>query len=210
MGDDFDFWDLQRTAWSLSRRARGQKPLPPLLLFTDPVRTPDPLAAAAALPAGGAVVYRAFGATDRLQVAQALRRQTRDRGVRLLIGADPALAAACRADGVHLPERLAHRARALRQAQPGWMVTAAAHSLTAARAGLAGGAHAVVVSTAFPSASPSAGPPLGPLRLAALTRSVGGPVYALGGVQTKNARRLLASGVVGLAAVEGLAPRKRP
>jgi thiamine-phosphate pyrophosphorylase len=209
MGADFDFWDLRRTAWSLSRQARWQKPLPPLLLFTDPVRTPDPLAAAAALPPGAAVVFRAFGAADGLQVAQDLRRLTRAKGVKLLIGADAALALACRADGVHLPERLAHRARALRQAQPGWIVTAAAHSLAAARTGLARGAHAVVVSAIFPSKSPSAGQPLGPLRLAALTRAAQGPVYALGGIHTKNARRLLASGVVGLAAVEGLTPRRK-
>lgn len=207
MGNDFDFWDLQRTAWSLGRRSRWQKPLPSLLLFTDPVRTPDPLGAAAALPPGAAMVYRAFGAADRLQVAQSLRRLTRDRGVRLLIGADAALALACRADGVHLPERLAHRAWALRQAQPGWIMTAAAHSLASARSGLASGAHAVVVSVVFPSRSPSAGAPMGPLRLSALTRAANGPVYALGGIHTKNARRLLASGVVGLAAVEGLTPK---
>lgn len=48
---------------------------------------------------------------------------------------------------------------------------------------------------------------MGPLRLAILARAAGGPVYGLGGINTKNARRLLASGVVGLAAVEGLAPR---
>jgi len=65
----------------------------------------------------------------------------------------------------------------------------------------------VVVSAVFPSRSPSAGAPLGPMRLAALTRAAGGPVFALGGINTKNARRLLASGVVGLAAVEGLSPR---
>ena len=47
---------------------------------------------------------------------------------------------------------------------------------------------------------------MGPLRLAALVRAAGGPVYALGGINTKNARRLLASGVVGLAAVDGLSP----
>lgn len=206
MGDGFDFWDLRRTAWSLSRRAGLQKPLPPLLLFTDPLRTPDPVSAARSLPAGAAVVYRAFGAPEALEIAQALRRATREAGASLLIGADAGLAAACGADGVHLPERLAGRARALRQAHPRWLVTAAAHSLPAARRSLALGAHAVVVSAVFPSRSPSAGPPLGPRRLAVLTRASGGPVYALGGINTKNARRLLASGVVGLAAVEGLSP----
>ncbi|MDP1872630.1 thiamine phosphate synthase [Phenylobacterium sp.] len=208
MGADFDFWNLQRTAWSLSRRAGLQKPLPPLLLFTDPERTPDPVGAARALPAGAAVVYRTFGAADALKTALALRQTTRKGGVALLIGADPALAAACGADGVHLPERFAARARALRQAHPGWLLTSAAHGLPAARRGLALGADAVVVSAVFHSRSPSAGAPLGPLRLAALARAAGGPVYALGGIHTKNARRLLASGVVGLAAVEGLSAQR--
>ncbi|MDZ4319872.1 MAG: thiamine phosphate synthase [Phenylobacterium sp.] len=208
MGAGFDFWDLRRTAWSLSRRAGAQKPLPPLLLFTDPSRTPDPVAAARTLPAGAAVVYRAFGAADRLRVARALRQVTRRLGVGLLIGADPALARDCAADGVHRPERRAHLAGRLRRAHPDWLITAAAHSLPAARRGLAFGADAVVVSAVFPSRSPSAGPPLGPIRLAALVRAAGGPVFALGGINTKNARRLLASGVVGLAAVEGLSPSK--
>ncbi|WP_375268081.1 thiamine phosphate synthase [Phenylobacterium sp.] len=204
MGDSF--WDLSRTAWSLSRRAVAQNPLPPLLLFTDPARTPDPMAAAAALPRGSAVVYRAFGAAEAPKIARELRTLTARRGVRLLIGADAALARAVGADGVHLPERLALRAGPLRRARPGWIITAAAHSLPAARRALAAGADAVVVSAVFPSRSASAGPPLGALRFARLVHAAGGPVYALGGVNMKNARRLLASGAVGLAAVEGLAP----
>ncbi|MFN3486224.1 MAG: hypothetical protein ACK44W_12175 [Planctomycetota bacterium] len=43
------FWTLQRTARLLPRRRRLAKPLPALLFFTDPVRTPDPEAAARAL-----------------------------------------------------------------------------------------------------------------------------------------------------------------
>ncbi|MDP1616221.1 thiamine phosphate synthase [Phenylobacterium sp.] len=206
MAEDFCFWDLRRTAWSLSRRARTQNPLPPLLMFTDPARTPDPVAAAAALPPGAAVIYRPFGDPQAPAVARDLRRVTRARRIKLMIGADIALALAVGADGVHLPERQAHRARALRLAHPQWIVTAAAHSLPAARRGLALGAQAVVVSVVFPSRSPSAGRPMGARGLAVLARAAGGPVYGLGGINTKNARRLLASGVVGLAAVEGLSP----
>lgn len=152
------------------------------------------------------MVYRAFGAADALEVARDLRRLTARRGVRLLIGADAALARAADADGVHLPERLARRAGALKRSRPDWIVTAAAHSLPAARGALAAGADAAVVSAVFPSRSASAGAPLGPIRFARLVRAAGGPVYALGGVNTKNARRLLASGAVGLAAVDGLSP----
>jgi thiamine-phosphate pyrophosphorylase len=61
-----------------------------------------------------------------------------------------------------------------------------------------------VVSAIFPSNSPSAGAPIGPLRLARLVRAAGGPIYALGGINDKTARRLLPAGLVGLAAVEAI------
>ena len=154
------------------------------------------------LPRGAAVVYRTFGAADAEERARGLARIARRRGLKLLIGADADLAARIGADGVHLPERMAAQAQRLKR--PGWIVTAAAHSSWAARQGLAAGADAVVVSAIFPSGSPSAGKPIGPVRLARLVRDAGGPVYALGGINDKTARRLLPAGLVGLAAVEAL------
>lgn len=174
--------------------------MPHLLFFTDPVRTPDPEAVAARLPPGSAIIYRHFGAADAEVRAQRLLAVARAGGLKLLIGLDERLAAKVGADGVHLPERLAHRAMGLKQARPRWLVTSAAHSLAAARRGAA---DAVVISTAFPSRSASAGAALGPIRFAALVRAAGRPAYALGGVNMKTARRLLAAGLVGLAAVDG-------
>lgn len=157
---------------------------------------------AARLPKGAAVVYRAFGAADAEATATALRRLTRARGLCLLVGADDALAARVKADGVHLPERLAHRARRVKLSRPGWLVSVAAHGVPAIRRGRH--ADAVVISAVFASRSPSAGPPLGPLRFALLARASRAPVIALGGVNTKSAPRLLGTGAAGLAAVEGL------
>jgi len=191
---------LQRTAALLPARRRLRKALPALLFFTDPVRTLDPEAVAAELPAGSAIVYRHFGAPGAEARARRLKAIACARGLKLLIGLDAALAARIGADGVHLPERLAYRAIALKRAHPDWLVTRAAHSLRAARAG---GGDAVVVSVALPSKSASAGPALGPVRLAALARAAGRPVYALGGINNKTARRLIDAGLVGLAAVEG-------
>lgn len=195
---------MQRTARLLPARRRLRKALPALLFFTDPARTPDPERIAAGLPAGSAIVYRAFGASDAPARALRLKAIARRRGLLLLIGQDAALAASVGADGVHLPERLAHRAGPLKRAHPAWLVTSAAHSLAAARRGEA---DAVVISAAFPSNSPSAGAALGPIRLAVLVRAAGRPAYALGGVNKKTARRLLDAGLIGLAAVEGLDPR---
>lgn len=194
---------MARTAALLRPRADAWKGLPRLLFFTDPARTPDPEAIARTLPIGAAVVFRAFGASGAEAQGLRLRRIARERGLKLLVGADEALAQALQADGVHLPERLAHRAMRLKTVHPRWIVTAAAHSARAARRGLACGADAVVVSAIFASRSPSATAPIGPVRLAQLVRRVGGPVYALGGINNKTARRLRDAGLVGLAAVDG-------
>lgn len=147
------------------------------------------------------MVYRSFGAADAEAVARRLRAVAAQRGLVLLVGQDAALARRVGAHGVHLPERLAHRAGPLKRANPDWIVTAAAHSQRAARLD---GADAVVISAAFASNSASAGAPLGPVRLAALARAAGRPAYALGGVNNKTARRLLDAGLIGFAAVEGL------
>jgi len=148
------------------------------------------------------VVFRAFGASDGDARGRRLAAIARRRGLVLLVGADAALAARIGAAGVHLPQRLASQARRLKAAHPRWIVTAAAHSARAARAALAAGADAVVVSTAFESRSASAGRPMGPIRLARLSHAAGGAVYALGGVTNENARRLAGLRLVGLAAVD--------
>jgi thiamine-phosphate pyrophosphorylase len=198
------FWSLARTAALLRRREHAWKALPRLLFFTDPVRTPDPEAIARTLPRGSAIVFRAFGAADAVARGLRLRKIADQRGLKLLVGADDRLARALCADGVHLPERWAHRARRLKAVHPSWIVTTAAHSALAARQGLAAGADAVVVSAAFASNSPSAGKAMGPIRLALLVQAAHGPVYALGGINNKTARLLRSTGLVGLAAVDGL------
>ena len=148
------------------------------------------------------MVFRAFGAADAETQGAELAAIARARGLVLLVGADAALALRIGAAGVHLPERLAHRARRLKAAHPRWIVTAAAHSARAARRALAFGADAVVVSAVFESRSVSAGAPLGALRLAILARWAGGPVIGLGGVDNKKARLLKDTGLTGLAAVD--------
>lgn len=175
-----------------------------MLFFTDPVRTPDAEEVARRLPPGSGVVFRAFGASDAEARGRRLATIARERKLVLLVGADASLALTIGAAGVHLPERLARRAGPLKRTRPAWTVTTAAHSLLGARRAAAAGADACVVSPVFPSRSPSAGAPIGPLRLAAIVRSAGLPVYALGGVDDETARRLEDVGLVGLAAIDGL------
>ncbi len=181
--------------------------MPPLLFFTDPGRTPDPAAIAARLPRGAGVVFRAFGTADALGQGRRLARVCRTRGLMLMVGADPRLAARLGADGIHLPERLARRAGDIRRLGSRFLVTGAAHGLPAALAARRAGVQALVVSPIFPSHSPSAGRPIGPRRLATLIRRVGLPVYALGGVDARTIRALAHTGAAGVAAVEALTER---
>jgi thiamine-phosphate pyrophosphorylase len=197
---------LTRTARTLGRRCRHGKALPSLWLITEPGRTPDALAAVARLPRGSGVIYRAFGAADALNTAQALLRICRSKGLTLLVGADEALAAAAGADGVHLPERMVGRARRIRARHPRWIVTGAAHGSRALKAAERARLDAALVSVVFPSRSPSAGAAMGPARLTLRLRGARIPVIALGGVTDETAPRLIATGVCGLAAVEGLSP----
>jgi thiamine-phosphate pyrophosphorylase len=206
-----DLERLTRIARTLSRAASARKSfgrkgqgrrLPPLLLVTDPDRTPDPAALAKRLPRGSGIIHRGFGRPGADEAARTLAAVARRRGLILLIGADTLR---MKGAGAHLPERMVHRAGALKRARPGLVVTAAAHSLRALIRARRAGADAALLSVVFESRSPSAGAPLGPVRFAALVRKAGLPVYGLGGVRTNNAPRLLGSGAAGLAMVEGLA-----
>lgn len=183
-------------------RAAGGPAIPALFFFTDPQRTPDPVAVAKRLPRGAALVYRHFGAADRAPIARALARACRSRGVRFLVAADPALAQRVGADGVHWPERLLG---ARRTAEDGALVTAAVHSTAAIARALAYGADACVLSPVFPTESASARPPLGLFRASQMARAAGLPVLALGGVNAKTARLLAGRGFSGIVSVGALA-----
>jgi thiamine-phosphate pyrophosphorylase len=193
---------LARDAANVSREPSTRPALPPLLFFTDPVRTPRPWETAARLPTGAAVVFRHFGRPDARETAIRLREVTAARGVRLLIGLDAELAEAVGADGLHLPERALDQARALSDVHPEWLITGAAHVGSAPDAPHL---HARVLSPVFPAGgASSATPPLGLTTFSALAQSAGSPVYALGGVDVKNARSLIGSGACGVAGVSAI------
>jgi thiamine-phosphate pyrophosphorylase len=180
-----------RAAARLAKPARARpsstnrgRTLPRAFFLTDPDRTMNLLGVIARLPRGWGVIYRHFGAANRYVVGAALARACRQRGLILLVSADPALAARIGADGVHWPEA---RLRGVRQKSPRFIETAAAHSRAAIARARRFGIDAAIVSTVFPSRSRSAGKAMGPLRFRLIARAARLPVYALGGVNARNA-----------------------
>ena len=191
---------LAKPARARPRQAKNGRALPSAWFLTDPDRTKNLLAVIARLPRGWGVIYRHFGAGERFTVGAALARACRLRGLILLVSADPALAAAIGADGVHWPEA---RLRGVRKRSPHFIETTSAHS----RAGLARahalGLDAAILSTVFPSRSRSASRAMGPLRFRLIARDADLPVYALGGVNAHNAAHAMAH-AAGWAAIDAV------
>lgn len=198
-------------AAALARRARRLQTadpphdprLPALFALTDPKRTPDLLTAVLGLPWGTGLILRHFGRPGLIAAAAPLARIVQGRGGVFLIAADPRLAAATGADGVHWPERTLGRARRWRMRRPAWIMTASAHSRPALLRA-ASLVDAVFVSPLFASGSASAVRPLGVLRAGLMVRASPIPAFALGGVNADNAAKLNGLGFSGVGAVDAL------
>jgi thiamine-phosphate pyrophosphorylase len=167
--------------------------LPALVLMTDDARLPDPLAAARALPKGSMVVARSR------EMLEPLTRALLKAHCTVLVAGDPLLAARLGAHGIHLPEALAGEAAHWRARCPDMLITASAHSLRAlAREHI----DAFFLSPVFETASHPGRAALGAVRANMIARQTRVPVYALGGIDARNAARL--SGFAGIAAIGSL------
>lgn len=184
------------------RLARRAGPLPWLILMTDPARGGDPVAAAARLPRGAAVVLRHDGAPGRAALAARLARLCRARGLRLLVARDARLALRLGA-GLHLAEGMRPPLPWRRHGRG--LLTVAAHGPAALARARRLGADLALLSPLFPTASHPAARPLGPLRFARFARAARLPVAALGGITAARVAAAARAGAVAVAAVGALA-----
>jgi len=191
-----------KTRRTLATRRRGRKPCG--WLVTDVTRLSDPLPAIARLKPGDGVLFRHYELTPSRRLALGLKVAAlcQRRGLVLLVAGDLRLARRLKADGMHLPERLARRIA------PGHgLLTLAAHDAGAVARAARAGANAVLVSPVFATASHPGVAGLGPVRFAALATAAarrGLVVYALGGMSEQHRRRLGGLPVAGYAAIGSL------
>ncbi|MDP1625946.1 thiamine phosphate synthase [Parvibaculum sp.] len=204
--------DEARTAWRSPRAASTVA----LIGVTDPVRLPDPLAALVALPRGGTLIWRAYGAHLKAVPLRRLSAAARMKGCLLLVAGHPRCARWLGVQGLHLPEYSVGKhfehghVYSLRDLPPGFVITAACHSEAAIHAAARAGVNAVLISPVFPTASHPGAKTLGVVRfarLARLARALGMAPYALGGIASaSDMRRLSGSGAAGIAGVSLLLP----
>lgn len=173
--------------------------------MTDDQRLSDPLAAAAALPRGSLVIVRNRDAKARIALGKAMLRLARSRGFSVLIAGDAELAARLGADGVHLAETHIRSAATWRARYPSMLITAAVHSLRAALSTGALPVDAVFLSPVFPTRSHPDADALTAIRANLIARAIDKPVYALGGIDARNARLLARDAFAGIVAIGALA-----
>ncbi|HHL42365.1 MAG TPA: GNAT family N-acetyltransferase, partial [Hellea balneolensis] len=198
--------ELARVAHALFKRRAEPCPLSPFVAMGDPTRMDDICQAAQGLPRGAALVYRHFGAHDKLKTARKLKSICDDKGLQFLIGADIELAGVCGAHGVHLPQKDMQKAAALRSANSEWVLSCAVHDKAAIQKANALPFDGVMLSSVFASESPSAGVPLGISGFQSLAQFSRHPVLALGGITPKNAHEIEHTQAAGLAGVSAFWP----
>jgi len=173
--------------------------------MTDDDRLPDPLAAARALPRGSMVVVRSRDAAKLNALSRALLKIARRNGIAVLIAGDALLAARLGADGFHLPEARAGETACWRARLPSMKIATSAHSLRALLRAQFLPVDAIFLSPVFATASHPERAALTPQRTNFIARAATKPVYALGGIDARGARRLAPESFSGIAAIGALA-----
>ena len=180
-----------------------------LYLITDRRVTRRPLVevVAEAVVAGVSLVQlREKDLTERefLALAGPIREVTSRHNARLLLNGRAELAASIGADGVHLPSHLPiDIARDV--VGDARLLGYSCHSQPdEIRRAVSGGVDFVTLSPVHPTASKPDAPSLGLDGFAALARTAGVPVFALGGIRPAHAAACLDAGAFGVGVVRGI------
>ena len=171
----------------------ARQPLPRAWLVTDERQGDELLPAVERLPFGSGILFRHYSLTEaeRRALFLAIRAVARRRGHLLLLAGSPTLARIWGADGWH------------GRGRGGGLHSASVHDLAEMRDAERAGASILFVSPVYPTRSHPGAPTLGESGLARLARRTELPVIALGGINRDRARRLMALGAYGWAAVDG-------
>jgi thiamine-phosphate pyrophosphorylase len=145
-----------------------------------------------------------------LDLAGRLAAMVHDAGRLFIVNDHLDIALIAGADGVHLGADDLPLEAARRVAGEGFLIGASANTPELARAAVAAGADYLGAGPAFATAIKPEKAVIGPEGVAAVTASVGVPVFAIGGVEAANLDQLLAAGVRRACVIRGLAEAADP
>ncbi len=181
-----------------------------LYLITDRKQTKVPIAEAVRLALEGGV--RAIQLREKdlpirelHALAHELREMTKEYGAKLFINDRVDVAVAVDADGVHLGHQSMPVSAAREIVGRKMMIGVSTHTLDEARAAESAGADLVTFGPVYETPSKAGfGAPVGLEALRAVTKAVDIPVFALGGIRSKNIGYVLWAGAYGVSMISAI------
>lgn len=143
-------------------------------------------------------------AADLLDLAVEVKKVTEPAGARLVVNDRVDVALAVDADGVQLGAASLPVAEARRLLGKGRWIGTSVHSLEEAVQAERAGADFLVLGTIFATSSKPGRPPDGPELVREITRVVGLPVIAIGGIDEENLPLVLENGAYGVAVISAI------
>ena len=181
--------------------------VPPILYLTDEVRAPNPLPTIKKLKIGSGVIFRHYNIKSRFKLGLKVKKACHEKKLLFLVARDYSLAHKLNADGLHLPEYIllnpSLKIRLWRQ-RPNKIITASAHCHKSLIKCAALSVDAALVSPVFPTESHLNKTALGISRFQKLAQKAQIPIYALGGINNKNAIQLINSPAIGIAGISAI------
>ena len=181
--------------------------VPPILYLTDEVRAPNPLPTIKKLKIGSGVIFRHYNIKSRFKLGLKVKKACHEKKLLFLVARDYSLAHKLNADGLHLPEYIllnpSLKIRLWRQ-RPNKIITASAHCHKSLIKCAALSVDAALVSPVFPTESHLNETALGISRFQKLAQKAQIPIYALGGINNKNAIQLINSPAIGIAGISAI------
>lgn len=142
---------------------------------------------------------------DLLALTRKVRKELEPLRPVLIVNGSPEVAAACNAQGVHLPEKSMPVGEARERLPAGSLIGRSTHGVEGARAAEAEGADFLTYGPVYHTPSKTGfGPPRGLAELAEAARAVTIPVFALGGVTPGRTEECLDAGASGVAAISAV------
>ena len=188
-----------------SRRDNAQ--MPSMVYMTDEERAPNPIPTIKKLKPGSGVIFRHYNIKSRFNLGQEIKSLCQKKKLLFIVGGDSELAQILNADGLHLPEymvmRPSLRTRIWRKRSKKIM-TASVHCEKSLLKCVTLSVDAALVSSVFPTDSHLNQTTLGVLKFQKLAYNSQAPIYALGGINNKNAIQLINSPAIGIAGISAI------
>jgi len=177
--------------------------LPRFIFLTDERRVTNPVAVARSMPTNSAIIIRGKNLDILKPQIAAVQPVCASRGLTLLATVSPEMAVSLGLDGIHLSEAQVRRSGgAVSRFAENWVVTAAAHTVTAVRRARKLGVDRILISPVFSTVSHTGANTLGVMGYRKLAKHAPSLACPLGGITPRTLTSLKGAPIAGIAGIE--------